>query len=159
MNEIIKLLQENCRYTNEEMAVMLEITPAVVDQQIRQLEQEGVICGYTAIINHDKMDGNFVEAQIELKVSPKRDHGFDEIADIIAQYDEVQDVNLMSGAYDLSLTVTGRTFKDIALFVSQRLATLDSVLSTATHFVLSRYKEKGILRNEQKVDERGNAFV
>lgn len=159
MNEIIKLLEENARYTNEEIAVMLNRTAADVKVEIESLEKQGIICGYKAIFDYDRIDTNLVEAVIELKVTPKRDYGFDEIADIISQYDEVQDVNLMSGAYDLCLTVRGRSFKDIALFVSQRLAPLDSVVSTATHFVLSRYKEKGIIKHDHMIDERGNACV
>ena len=159
MNEILKILEENPRYTNEEIGVMVNKPTKEVDRVIRQLEKEGVICGYAAILDRDRMDDNFVEAVIELKVTPKKDFGFDEIADKISQYDEVEDVNLMSGTYDLSLTVTGKSFKDIALFVSQRLATLDSVVSTATHFVLSRYKEKGIIKHEYKADERGNASI
>lgn len=159
MNEIIKLLEENARYTNEEIAVMLNRTADDVKAEIAKLEKEGVICGYKAILDYDRIDTNLVEAVIELKVTPKRDYGFDEIAGIISQYDEVRDVNLMSGTYDLCLTVTGRSFKDIALFVSQRLAPLDSVISTATHFVLSRYKEKGITKHNHMIDERGNACV
>lgn len=159
MYEIIKILEENARYTNEEIAVMLNTTPKEVDNQIKQLEKDGIICGFKVILDREKMDMHFVEAVIELKVTPKRDYGFDEVADTIAQFEEVQDVNLMSGTYDLSLTITGKSFKDIALFVSQRLATIDSVVSTATHFVLSRYKEKGIIKHEHKLDERGNASL
>lgn len=159
MNEIIKLLEENARYTNEEIAIMLNLSAEEVRAQIAQLEKEGVIRGYKVILDREKLSENYVEALIELKVTPKRDFGFDEIADKIAQFSEVEDVYLMSGGFDLALIVTGKTFKDIALFVSQRLATLDSVVSTATHFVLSRYKEKGVLINNNSLDERGNASL
>lgn len=159
MNSLIKLLEENARYTNEEIAVMLGITADEVARKIRKLEQEGVIRGYKAIIDREQLSENYVQAVIELKVTPKRDFGFDEIAKIIAEFPEVEDVNLMSGTYDLSLIVTGKTFKDIALFVSQRLAMLDSVVSTATHFVLSRYKEKGVVLHGTVLDERGNASL
>lgn len=159
MNDILKILEENARYTNEEIAIMLNKTRKEVEETVRKLEKEGIICGYKAILDRDRMDDNYVEAVIELKVTPKRDFGFDEIADKISQFDEVEDVNLMSGTYDLSLTVTGKSFKEIALFVSQRLATLDSVVSTTTHFVLSRYKEKGIVKHDYKTDERGNASL
>ncbi len=159
MNNIIKLLEENARYTNEEIAVMLNTTPEEVKKQIEQFEKDGVIRGYKVIVDREKLSDNYVAALIELKVTPKRDFGFDEIAEKIAQYPEVEDVYLMSGAYDLSLILSGRTFKDIALFVSQRLAVLDSVVSTATHFVLSRYKEKGIVMHDTSADERGNASL
>lgn len=159
MNKIIKILEENARYSNSEIAVMLGISEEEVKTAIDTLEKTGVIRGYKVIVNHDLIDENFVEAVIELKVTPKRDFGFDEIAQKVAEFDEVEDVNLMSGSYDLSLIVKGKTFKDIALFVSQRLATFDSVVSTATHFVLSRYKEKGIIKRDVRADERGNASV
>ncbi|WMJ22619.1 Lrp/AsnC family transcriptional regulator [Paludicola sp. MB14-C6] len=159
MNQIIKLLEENARYSNEEIAVMLNTTADDVRAQIDKLEKEGIIRGYKVIIDREKVSENHVEALIELKVTPKRDFGFDEIADKIAQYPEVEDLYLMSGGFDLALILSGKTFKDIALFVSQRLATLDSVVSTATHFVLSRYKEKGVIINNTSLDERGNASL
>lgn len=159
MNEIIKLLEENARYSNEEIAVMLNTTAEDVRAKIDRLEKDGVIRGYKVILDREKISENHVEALIELKVTPKRDFGFDEIADKIAQYPEVEDVYLMSGGFDLALILSGKTFKDIALFVSQRLATLDSVVATATHFVLSRYKEKGVIINNTSLDERGNASL
>lgn len=161
MDNLIKILEENARYTNEEIAVMLNTTPAEVADRIKKLENDGVICGYKVIIDREKLDEsvNMVEAIIELKVTPKRDFGFDEIAQKISEYPEVEDVNLMSGTYDLSLIITGKTFKDIALFVSQRLAVLDGVVSTATHFVLSRYKEKGVVLQDTTLDDRGNASL
>lgn len=159
MDNLIKILEENARYTNEQIGVMLNTSADAVAKQIRKLEDEGVIRGYKAIIDREKLSENFVEALIELKVTPKRDFGFDEIAQKISEYPEVEDVNLMSGTYDLSLIITGKTFKDIALFVSQRLAVLDGVVSTATHFVLSRYKEKGVVMQDNSTDERGNASL
>lgn len=159
MEKILKLLEENARYTNEEMGVMLGVSPAEVSEKIAQLEKGGVIKGYKVIVDRDKLSENYVSAIIELKVTPKRDLGFDEIADRIAEYDEVEDVYLMSGGYDLALLISARTFKDIALFVSQRLATLDSVVSTATHFVLSRYKEKGVPIHQTPADERRNTWL
>lgn len=159
MNEILKLLEENARYTNEEIAVMLGLTPAEVAAQVARLEQEGIIKGYKVILNREKLSEEHVSAIIELRVTPKRDFGFDEIAEKIAEYPEVEDVYLMSGGYDLALMISGRTFKDIALFVSQRLAPLDSVISTATHFVLSTYKEKGVAIRTAPADERSNASL
>ena len=159
MNQVLKLLEENARYTNEEIAVMLGVAPDEVKAKILQMERDGVIRGYKVIVDRDKLSDNYVSAMIELKVTPKRDLGFDEIAEKIAEFPEVEDVYLMSGGYDLALMISGKTFKDIALFVSQRLAVLDSGISTATHFVLSRYKEKGVAVHAAPVDERRNTWL
>ena len=159
MNAILKLLEENARYTNEEIAVMLGRDPKQVEADIAKLEKDGVIRGYKVIVDREKLSDNYVSAIIELRVTPKRDLGFDEIAEKIAEYPEVEDVYLMSGGYDLALMISGKTFKDIALFVSQRLAVLDSVISTATHFVLSRYKEKGVVTHQRCTDERSNTWL
>ncbi len=162
MNKILHILEENARYTNEEIAMMTGQTALEVAEEIDRLEKEGIIRGYKAIVDRDRLSDkmpNMVSAIIELRVTPKRDAGFDEIAEKIAHYSEVEDVYLMSGGYDLALTISAKSFKDIALFVSQRLATLDSVLSTATHFILSRYKEKGVVLHTGQPDEReGNWF-
>ncbi len=162
MNKVLRILEENARYTNEEIAMMTGQTAVEVAEEIDRLEKDGIIRGYKAIVDRDRLSDempNMVSAIIELRVTPKRDAGFDEIAEKIAQYSEVEDVYLMSGGYDLALTITAKSFKDIALFVSQRLATLDSVLSTATHFILSRYKEKGVVLHTGQPDEReGNWF-
>ncbi len=159
MNKILKVLEENARYTNQEIAVMLGITEDEVAQEIHRLEVEGIIRGYKTIVDREKLSDEYVSAIIELRVTPKRDLGFDEIAEKLAEYPEVEDVYLMSGGYDLALLISGRTFKDIALFVSQRLAVLDSVISTATHFVLSRYKEKGVPVYLLPKDERRSVWL
>ncbi|MBS1473921.1 Lrp/AsnC family transcriptional regulator [Massiliimalia massiliensis] len=154
MNQLISLLEENSRLTNAQLAVMLDISEEEVAEQIRQYESDGILIGYTAVIDKERLDKEYVEAYIELKVTPKRDHGFDEIAVKVAAYDEVKDVYLMSGGYDLIVVVTGTNFKDIAMFVARRLSTLDSVESTATHFLLKRYKEHGVLLDTAEKDER-----
>ncbi len=154
MEKLLQLLQENARYTDDQLAVMLGKTKEQVAAEIAKYEKDGVIKGYKAIYDWDKINTSYVVAFIELKVTPKRDLGFDAVARTIAQFEEVESVYLMSGGYDLSVTVAGKTFKDIALFVSQRLATLDSVVSTATHFVLSRYKEKNVVLFGEEKDER-----
>ena len=154
MNQLISLLEENSRLTNAQLAVMLDISEEEVAEQIRQYESYGILIGYTAVIDKERLDKEYVEAYIELKVTPKRDHGFDEIAVKVAAYDEVKDVYLMSGGYDLIVVVTGTNFKDIAMFVARRLSTLDSVESTATHFLLKRYKEHGVLLDTAEKDER-----
>ena len=159
MDNILKLLEENARYTNEQIGIMVDESPQEVARKIEKLEKDGVIRGYKTIIDRDKLSNDYVVALIELKVTPKRDFGFDEVAQKVAEYPEVEDVYLMSGGYDLALILTGKTFKDIALFVSQRLAVMESVVSTATHFVLSQYKDKGIVLHEAQKDERGNASL
>ncbi len=159
MNKILKVLEENARYTNQEIAVMLGITEDEVAQEIHRLEEDGIIRGYKTFVDREKLSDEYVSAIIELRVTPKRDLGFDEIAEKLAEYPEVEDVYLMSGGYDLALLISGRTFKDIALFVSQRLAVLDSVISTATHFVLSRYKEKGVPVYLLPKDERRSVWL
>ena len=154
MKELIRLLEDNSRLTNAQLAVMLDISEEEVAEQIRQYEADGILIGYTAVLDKERLDKDYVEAYIELKVMPKRDHGFDDIAVKVAAYDEVKDVYLMSGGYDLMVVVTGTNFKDIALFVAKRLSTLDSVVSTATHFLLKRYKEHGVLLDTMEKDER-----
>lgn len=154
MEKIIKLLEENARYTNEQIAVMLGRTEEEVTKSIEKLEKDGVICGYKAVINREKLNNNEVTAFIELKVVPKPDLGFEEVAQTIAEYPEVHEVYLMSGGYDLAIILKGTNFKDVALFVAQRLATLDSIVSTATHFVLTPYKQGGFTMNEEDSTER-----
>ncbi len=154
MDKLLSLLEENARLTNAQLAVMLDTTEAAVAAQIEKYEQEGIIKGYTAVLDREKIDKEYVVAIIELRVTPKRDFGFEEIAKRVAEYSEVETVYLMSGGYDLAVFVNGKTFKDIALFVSKRLSVLDSVVSTTTHFLLSRYKEKGFIIQEEERDER-----
>ncbi len=153
-NKLISLLRQNARLSNEQLAVMLGTTEAQIAAEIRSLEEQGVIMGYSAIVNEEKIEGEKVTAIIELRVTPQKDCGFDEIAKIITQYEEVERVSLMAGAYDLEVTVKGDNVKDIAMFVYQKLATLSGVLSTATHFVLKTYKEKGIFIETEEKDER-----
>ncbi|CBL16834.1 MULTISPECIES: Lrp/AsnC family transcriptional regulator [Ruminococcus] len=155
MNELLHLLKQNARLSNEELGAMLGITPAEVAAQIKKLEEDGIIKGYSVVLNDELANKDTVTAFIELKVTPKRDCGFEDLAKTVMMYDEVESVSLMSGAYDLAVTVTGSSLKVIALFVAQRLSTIDGVLSTATHFVLKRYKEKGIFIEQEPIDERG----
>ena len=155
MNDLIKLLNQNARFSNEELAAMLGTTPKVIADQIEQLEKNGVIKGYSVILDESLADKDMVMAIIELKVTPQRDCGFDEIAKTIMMYDEVDSISLMSGSYDLSVTVKGKNLQDIALFVAQRLSTIEGVLSTTTHFILKTYKEKGIFIEDEDKDERG----
>lgn len=155
MNDIVKILQQNARISNTELGEILGISPAEAEAEIKRLENEGVIRGYSVIVDDELYDKSTVYATIELKVTPQRDCGFDDIAKTIMMYDEVESVNLMSGAYDLAVEVKGNNLKDVALFVSERLSTIDGILSTATHFILKKYKEKGIFIDREETDERG----
>ena len=155
MDTLINLLKQNARLSCKELAAMTGSTEAEVEAKIKEYEHNGIIKGYSAIVNDDIADKNSVTAFIEVKVTPKADCGFDDIAKTIMMYDEVESVNLMSGAYDLAVEVKGNNLKDVALFVSERLSTIDGVLSTATHFILKKYKEKGIFIDREETDERG----
>ena len=155
MDQLLNLLNENARLTTAQLAAMLNRTEEEVAEQIAAYEKSGVIRGYKALVNWEKVDKNKASALIELRVSPKRERGFDEIADRIMQFEEVESVYLMSGGYDLAVKVHGKSMQDIAVFVMRRLSTLDSVLSTATHFILTRYKDGGVILNpEEEKDER-----
>lgn len=154
MNKLLDLLRENARLSNAELAAMLGISEAEVAAQIKQLENDGIIMGYTAIINEETADETLVTAIIEIKVAPMKGKGFDELAHTIMEYEEVDSVFLLSGAYDLSVTVKGTSLRKVAMFVSDRLSALDGVISTATHFILKRYKEKNHVFSEDSTDER-----
>lgn len=154
MDKLLNLLDKNCRMTNEQLAIMLGVPTEDVEKAIRDYEQQGIIRGYRAAIDWDKTDREYVIARIEIRVIPMRDHGFDEIARTIYSFEEVETCYLMSGGYDLAVTVSGKSFKDVALFVSQKLAPIDAVQSTATHFVLKKYKERGIMLEEKERDMR-----
>lgn len=159
MEQILALLEKDCRLTPAQLAVMLDLKEEDVAAAIRKYEAEGVILGYNALIDWDKTNREYVSAVIELKVSPSRDHGFDRIAERIYNYPEVKTVQLMSSSgYDLQLLIDGRTMKEVAYFVANKLATLESVVSTATHFVLKKYKDKGVVYRAPESDEREQAY-
>lgn len=159
MDKLLTLLEKNARLKESQIAAMLDTSEAEVAAAIEKYEQDGVIRGYRAVIDWDKTDRQYVIAHIELRVTPKRDLGFDEIANTIISFDEVESCYLMSGGYDLALTVSGKDFRDIALFVSQKLATLDSVLSTSTHFQLKVYKEGGVSLSDEETDMREGGLL
>ena len=152
--KVLELLYEDARVTPERAAVMLGMREEDVRAAVDQLEQERVIVGYPALVNWDKTPIEKVKAVIEVKVTPQRDMGFDAIAARIYRFDEVTAVYLMSGAYDLMLEVQAESLRTLANFVSQKLATIDSVLSTATHFVLKKYKVDGVILEEEHADHR-----
>ncbi len=155
MDKLLKILDSNARLTNAQLAAMLDVSEDEVSNRLAVLEKSGAVRAYKAVIDWDKTDRDYVTAIIELKVAPRRDVGFEGIAETIMAFDEVESVYLMSGGYDLSVRVTGRTFQEIAAFVAKRLAPLDSVISTATHFVLRRYKESNVMFLGENQDERG----
>ena len=154
--ELLKLLENDARLTPAQLSVMLDKDENSVKDELRELESNGTILGYKAIVDWEKTDYEAVTAMIEVKLTPQRESGFDRVAEKIYNYPEVKSVYLMSGAYDLSVLIEGKTLKEVALFVSQKLATIDSVMSTATHFVLHKYKDKGVLYTTNEIDERGN---
>ena len=154
--KILEMLEVDGRLTAKQIALMLDKEEGEIRDMIEKFEKEGIILGYKAIVDWDKTDREYATALIELKVTPQYNRGFDAIAERIYNYPEVQSVYLMSGAYDLCVILEGKTIREVALFVAQRLAPLEAVLSTATHFVLRKYKDKGVIYGPANFDERGN---
>ncbi len=151
---ILEILFNDSRTTPTQMAVMTGHSEEEVTAVIRSLEAQKIILKYGAMINWDRVETDQVEAVIEVRVTPQRDEGFDAIAEQIYRFDEVSSVYLMSGAYDLMVTVKASSMKRLALFVAEKLSTLEHVLSTATHFVLKKYKLEGVIFEERRDDER-----
>ena len=153
-DELLALIEKNSRIGLNELAVLLGVEEVEVAEELARLEEEGIICGYHTLINWDKTSIEKVTALIEVKVTPQRGQGFDRIAERIYNYPEVKSVYLISGGYDLLVTLEEKTLKEIASFVSDKLSTLDSVLSTATHFILKKYKDHGTVFDKKREDER-----
>ena len=154
MEKLLELLQNDATLTPSELALMLEKEEGDIKAMIRQLEKEGVILGYQAVIDWDKTDRETVTALIEVKVMPQRDDGFDKIAEKIQNYPEIKCLYLMSGGFDFTVLIEGKTMKEVAFFVSFKLAPIEGVVSTATHFVLKKYKDKGVIYRGELKDER-----
>lgn len=154
MEEILEILSKNARASVEEIALMLDMSVEQVQETIRELEDDNVIVGYNTLINWDKSNKDSVVALIEVKVSPQRGQGFDKVAERIYRYPQVKACYLMSGGFDLTVIIEGKTMKEVALFVAEKLAPLESVLSTATHFVLKKYKEEDVIFDENGKDDR-----
>ena len=153
-DKILRLIENNARLSNEEIATATGLTVREVEEELRAMEESGVIKGYKTIIDREKLDENTVSATIELKVVPKAERGFEEVAERIALYPEVESVSLMSGGCDLSVVVTGKTFREVSAFVSKELATIDSVTATSTQFIMKRYKNYGVVLTDEEKDER-----
>jgi len=154
MKKILELLERDASLSAEQIAVMLNRDPAEVAAQIKEFEDNNIIVGYKTIINWENTDSEPVSAIIELKVTPQRGEGFDEVAKRIYQYEEVASLYLMSGGFDLAVIIEGKTMKEVALFVAEKLAPMEQVLSTATHFVLKKYKVDGVIVNDKYQDTR-----
>ena len=156
MNRLLALLSESTNFSTAQLAMMLNEPEDYIKAQIREYEKSGIIVGYKALVNWEKVQDAGVTALIELKVTPKMETGFDEIAQRITEFEQVESVYLMAGAYDLAVYVRGETIQDVATFVSRKLSAMEGIISTATHFLLKRYKEGGILldSNREKQEER-----
>ena len=154
MSKLLRLLEADCTLTHEQLASMAGMTVDEVRKEIKQYEDDKVILGYKAIVDWDRTQQESVTALIEVSVTPQRGEGFDRVAERIYQYDEVESVYLMSGAYDLTVIISGRTLKEVAQFVGERLSTLEDVTGTATHFILRKYKEKHLIFERQEQQEK-----
>ncbi len=157
-NTILSYLESDSHLTANTLAVMLGVTEEEVKQTIAELEKDGTILSYKTIVNWEKTDRRMVRALIELKTIPQRDKGFDAVAERVSKYDEVKSVFLMSGGFDLALFVEGETMRDVALFVAEKLATMEGVTATATHFVLQTYKDNDVVYEQDNTDKRGNSW-
>lgn len=159
MEEILEILEKNSRYTDEQIAVMTGKTTEEVRNIIRNYEEENIIAGYTTLVNWENTGSETVTALIEVKITPQRGEGFDKVAERIYKFSQVKACYLMSGGFDLTVIVEGKTMKEVALFVSEKLAVQEYVLSTATHFVLKKYKDHGTIFKEKKIDDREAIFI
>ena len=152
--KILAIIEKNSRIDLKDLAALLGESEAAVANEIADMEKENIICGYHTMINWDNTGNEKVIALIEVKVTPQRGMGFDKVAERIYQYSEVNSVYLMSGAFDFTVIIEGKTMREVAQFVSEKLSPMDSVLSTATHFVLKKYKDHGTVMYEKPGDER-----
>ena len=156
MDKLLQLLSTNSQFTTGEIAAMLGEPEDYIKAQIKEYENQGIIKGYQAVVNWERIDGSYVEALIELKVTPKKETGFDEMAQMCMAFEEVESVYLMAGVYDFALIVRGETMQDIAMFIAKKLSTIDGVISTGTHFIMRRYKDRGmnVFDDDAQADER-----
>lgn len=155
MNDILEILEKNGpKVSNAQIAQMIGKTEDEVAAAIAEMEKENIIVGYKTMINRDKTDDERVTALIELRITPQRGEGYDKIAERIYKYPQVKSLYLMSGAYDLAVIIEGKTMKEVALFVAQKLAPMEAVISTATHFMLKKYKDDGLVFYKDEKDTR-----
>lgn len=159
MDELLEVLEKNSRRTTDEIAAMLGESKTDIEARIAQYEADHTIIGYTALVNWDNTSAEHVTALIEVKVTPQRDRGFDKVAERIYSYPEVKACYLMSGGFDLTVVIEGRTMKEVALFVAEKLAVIPDVNSTATHFILKKYKDKGMIFGGHVDDDREQVIL
>jgi len=152
--QLLKLLENNARLSISDLAKLIGVAEKEAAAAVGELEADKIICGYNTIINWDKISEEKVNALIEVKVVPQRGTGFDKIAERIAKYDEVDSIYLLSGAYDFMVQIKGKSMREVSQFVFDKLSTLEAIQSTATHFVLKKYKDHGVLLEEVKADHR-----
>jgi DNA-binding Lrp family transcriptional regulator len=152
--ELLSVIEKNSRIDIKELAVILGVEEIDVINELQKCEEEGIICGYHTLINWDKIDVEKVTALIEVRVTPQRGEGFDKIAERIYKYPEVHAVYLISGGYDLLVSIEGKTLREVSFFVSDKLSTLDTVISTSTHFILKKYKDHGTVLAKKYEDTR-----
>ena len=151
---ILKFIEKNSKVDLKELAVLLGMEEAAVANEIAQMEKEHIICGYHTMIDWDKTSTEKVTALIEVRVAPSRGQGFDKMAERIYNYPEVNSVYLISGAYDLMVTIEGKSLREVSSFVTNKLSTLEGVLSTATNFILKKYKDHGTIMEQESTEER-----
>ena len=159
MEQLLRLIEADCTLSRKQLAAMTGASEEKVDAEIRCLEQDGTIVGYKAVVDWDKTQREAVTALIEVKVEPQLGDGFDRVAERIYQYEEVESCYLMSGDFDMTVIISGRTLREVANFVSQKLSTIDAVKSTATHFILKKYKENHLIFQKETEKEEGFYFV
>ncbi len=159
MEKLLKIMEEDATLTPKEIAAMLDKEEGDIKKLISELEAEGVILGKRTVIDWDKTNREYVTALIEVKVMPQRDDGFDKIAERISKYSEVKGLFLMSGGFDFTVMLEGKTMKEVAYFVARKLATIESVTATATHFVLKTYKNEGVIYAKPEKDVRDTLIL
>ena len=159
MEQLLRLIEADCTLTHKQLAAMTGASEEKVDAEVKRLEENGTIVGYKAVVDWDKTEREAVTALIEVKVEPQLGDGFDRVAERIYQYEEVESCYLMSGDFDMTVIISGRTLREVALFVSERLSTIQGVTGTATHFILKKYKEKHLVFRPQDPEEREYIFV
>ncbi|MCI8650854.1 MAG: Lrp/AsnC family transcriptional regulator [Oscillospiraceae bacterium] len=155
--KLLQLLESDCTLTHDQLAAMTGLSVEEVRAEVKRMEADGLILGYRAVVDWDRTEREAVTALIEVKVTPQRGEGFDRVAERIYQYDEVESVYLMSGAFDLTVIISGRSLKEVARFVAEKLATIEDVTGTATHFILHKYKENHLIF--EKREEQQERFV
>ena len=159
MEQLLRLIEADCTLTHKQLAAMTGASEEKVDAEVKRLEENGTIVGYKAVVDWDKTEREAVTALIEVKVEPQLGDGFDRVAERIYQYEEVESCYLMSGDFDMTVIISGRTLREVANFVTQKLSTIDAVQSTATHFILKKYKENHLIFNKKREKEEGFCFV